>query len=110
MVVPASEEECSGTGSGREIRKRDFRLPYLFLFISLIAGYGVYPLEILGSGTFLTEYGGVLVTQQEGDELEKRGEATHIRKIDRHHLALDGRLKLPCGMSYFALNHQVFLE
>lgn len=110
MVVPASEEECSGTGSAREIRKRDFRLPYLFLFISLIAGYGVYPLEILGSGTFLTEYGGVLVTQQEGDELEKRGEATHIRKIDRHHLALDGRLKLPCGMSYFALNHQVFLE
>ncbi len=67
----------------------------------------MYPLEELELGCLLTEYGGVLVSKKEAGELERHGEATHIRKIDRDHLVLDGRPKLPCGMSYFALNHQV---
>lgn len=67
----------------------------------------MYPLEELEVGCLFTEYGGVLVSAKEAAELEKNGEATHIRKIDRHHQALDGRPKQPCGMSYFACNHQV---
>jgi hypothetical protein len=107
MVVPASERECHGMGAARQIRERGFRLPNLFLFLSLIAGFGVYPLEELAVGCLLTEYGGVLVSKKEADELERLGESTHIRKIDRGHLALDGRPKAPCPMSYFASNHQV---
>ena len=107
MVVPASERECHGMGAARQIRERGFRLPNLFLFLSLIAGFGVYPLEELAVGCLLTEYGGVLVSKKEAVELERRGDSTHIRKIDRGHLALDGRPKAPCPMTYFASNHQV---
>jgi hypothetical protein len=108
MVVPASDRECHGMGAARQIRERGFRLSNLFL--SLIAGFGVYPLEELALGCLLTEYGGVLVSKKETDKLEGLGETTHIRKIDRGHLALDGRPNPPCAMSYRVESPGMFLE
>jgi hypothetical protein len=117
-IVPASTEEFYGTVENtvkmrdRKIKEngvklQDVRLPMMLHYISVLGGWGIFTLEKITEGKWLTEYGGRVVDQIEANRMIKAGEATHLRTISGMKFHLDGRVQGQWDMEYYITRHMV---
>lgn len=89
------------------VNRRILNLPALSVGPSTIAGagFGLFAAQDIAPKQYITEYGGKLLSSEEGRALGAAG--THLMSLASHHHVLDGRVTDEFPLDYYTENHRV---
>jgi hypothetical protein len=111
-IIPATKEEWSARLNSDDLfkvsRGKNGRLPSVLVTKSNYedAGLGLFANEKILKGTKLTECGGEIISHQAAQELAKTKQDTHLRALDSHFLAIDGRVRNQFTKEWYFKHHK----